>query len=48
MFTIAEVVDYEQDFNKLGITDVCEMQSVLNTLGELADIAYYIYKAENR
>lgn len=44
MFNLADVNDYEHEFRKIGITDIEEMKEILDTLAELADVTYYIFK----
>jgi hypothetical protein len=44
MFNLADVNEYEHEFWKLGITDTEEMKVILDTLAELADVTYYIFK----
>ena len=44
MFDVADVKAYEQEFKELGITDIAEIKAILDTLAELADITYYIFK----
>ena len=44
MFNLADVKDYEHEFREMGITDIEAMKAILNTLAELADVTYYIFK----
>ncbi len=44
MFNLADVKAYEQEFKEMGITDIEEMKAILDTLADLADVTYYIYK----
>lgn len=46
MFNLADVKDYEHEFSKIGITDIEEMKGIMDTLAELADVTYYIFKNE--
>jgi|GEM_PF-5352222 len=48
MFTHNDLIKYEEDFNKLGITDKNAMLGILNMLDELAEINYYIFKNRGR
>lgn len=48
MFIYNDLINYEEDFNKLDITDKNAMLGVLNTLDELAEINYYIFKNRDR
>lgn len=44
MFNLADVKEYEHEFREMGITDIVEMKAILDTLAELADVTYYIFK----
>lgn len=44
MFNLADVKDYEHELKEMGITDIEEMKAIMDTLAELADVTYYIYK----
>ena len=48
MFIYNDLINHEEDFNKLDITDKNAMLGVLNTLDELAEINYYIFKNKER
>lgn len=38
--------DYEKELSHLGITDAKEKAGIVDALGVLAEITYYIYKFE--
>ena len=46
MFIYTDLINYENDFYELNITDKDSMLGILNTLDEIAEINYYIFKIE--
>lgn len=48
MFIYNDLKEYNEDLDKLGITDTNAMLGILNTLDELAEINYYIFKNKER
>ena len=48
MFIHNDLIKYEKDLDNLGITDKKTMLGTLNTLDEMAEITYYIFKNEEK
>lgn len=48
MFIYSDLKEYNEEIDKLGITDTNAMLGILNTLDELAEINYYIFKNRDR
>lgn len=48
MFTYNDLTKYEKELKTLNISDEDTMLGILNTLDELAEINYYIFKNKDR